>query len=306
MSDIIFKFDDERAEEILSVVYACYLNGSHLYRYYHAKNGSAPQHKHIPTSIKKRSAEHQIFLFFASILTYHSQSEMGFQQCLKLYDEWPEFFRPDVCRKSPHKLQIAFKKVGFIYPNEAARRWFFSAKGLFEEYDSNPLMIFKNGSIDDALKRKVRGNKNLLPGFGPKLLSLLALFYEELNLLNALPDAFPCDIHVQAQCIGLDIAKSQEKIFRTDPFAEFLRKNISGVCRNKNISALDLSHALWFLGNRLCMYCKKKKTTSEKFCPIFKYCSGRISTISYRRKGLWDTNKPSMDPLPLFDTAKAG
>lgn len=302
----IFEFDRERAEEILSIVYQSYLNNSHLYRYYHAKNGSAPQHKHIPISIKRGSPEHQIFLFFASILTYHSQSDMGFQQCLRLYNEYPEFFKSNVCEKSLPELQIAFKEIGFIYPNEAARRWLFSAKGLFEEYDGNSLAIFRSGNIDDVLKEKIRGNKNLFPGFGPKLFSLLALFYEELGLLSPLPDAFPCDIHVQAQCIGLNIAKSDKNLFRSDPFAEFLRRNISIICRNKNISALDLSHALWFLGNRLCMYCKKKRAVSEKFCPIFKYCSGRISTALYRRKGMWDTGKPTKIPLPLFEVLKAG
>lgn len=73
MSDI-FKFDNKRAEEILSIVHDCYLKGSHLYRYYHAKNGSAPQHKHVPESIKKGSVKHQSFLFFCFNINL-SQSE---------------------------------------------------------------------------------------------------------------------------------------------------------------------------------------------------------------------------------------
>lgn len=305
MSDM-FEFDNKRAEEILPAIYDCYLKGSHLYRYYHAKNGSAPQHKYVPENIKRGSAKHQLFLFFASILTYHSQSDMGFQQCMMIYDKNPDFFKIDVCKKSLKEMRIALKEVGFIYPNEAARRWLLSAKGLFNQYNGDPLAIFKVGSIAGVMKEKGQGSKNLFPGFGPKLFSLLSLFYEELELLDPIPDAFPCDIHVQAQCIGFGIAKSNQEIFSATPFAEFLRINISGVCRKKNVSALDLSHAQWFLGNRLCMYCKRKKAVSEKFCPVFNYCSGRVSTATYRKKGLWDINKLLIDPLPLFNTTKVG
>lgn len=141
---------------------------------------------------------------------------MGFQQCVMIYNKNPEFFKIDVCKKSLEEMQTVFKEVGFIYPNEAARRWLLSAKGLFGKYAGNPLAIFKSGNIDSVLKEKGQGKKNLFPGFGPKLFSLLSLFYEELGLLYPIPDAFPCDIHVQAQCIALDsILRSQIKTYFT-------------------------------------------------------------------------------------------
>lgn len=295
----MFKFDKKRAEEILGIIYEAHMAHTHLFRWVHANNGSAPQQKYIPAGVEKRSLEHQRFLFFCSLMTYSSQSEQGVKQCVKVYAGWPELFNKKVDGMTV--LKDIFKANGFIYPNAIAQRWHGSNRTLFKKYEGEPLKIFyKKNSINEVLLEKAVKGKNLLPGFGPKIFSLLALWYEELGLVS-LADAFPCDLHVQNECLGLDIATSSETRFRTTGFAEFLREKISEVCREKGFKPLLLSHAMWFLGSLICIKCKKKPFQAKDFCPVYSFCSGRVSTRLYRSKGEWDIEVALPGKLPLFD-----
>lgn len=293
----MFSFNREKARELFGVIYGAYLGHKNLFKWVHADNGDAPQHKYVPVGVERGSLKHQQFLFFCSLITYSSQSEQGIQQCLKIYEAYPEIF----CRKvdgSVGWLQDIFNSGGFIYPNAIAERWHGSNITLFQKYDGDPLTIFvgKN-SIDGVLSGKKEKGRNLLPGFGPKLLSLLALWYEELGLIS-LRGAFPCDVHIQNQSLGLGIAVSTENRFRTTGFAEFLRREISAVCEENGFRPLLLSHALWFLGARLCIRCRKKRVLTAFLCPVFTFCSGRVSTKLYRHKGEWDLSP--LPELPLF------
>jgi len=296
----MFDFDRERAKEVLGIIYEAYTRRTYLFKWVHTSNGDAPQHRYIPDGVKRGSLEHRQFLFFCSLITYSGQSEQGIKQCFEVHRLYPGLFDKDIINISIEELERIFAHSGFIYPNAIAGRWRGSGITLFKRYDGDPLKIFiGKDSVDEVLSSEKREKgRNLLPGFGPKILSLLALWYEELDLVF-LRDAFPCDVHVQNQCLGLGIAKSTEKRFRTTDFAEFLRRETSVVCEEQEFKPLLLSHAMWFLGNRVCVLCRKKRNRAKFLCPVFAFCSGRVSTKLYRRKGEWDLTTPKQE-LPLF------
>lgn len=295
------KFRKKKAIKVLGMIAEAYTSETHLYKYCNAKNGDAPQHRHIPKGVGKGSREHLMYLFFANLLTYHSQSEQGFLQVKRVYEKQPEMFHPSIVLRERESVCRVLTEVGFIYPNEGGRRWHLSAEALFRYYAGDPLKIFQQSKSIDGLLEKVKHRKgrNLFVGLGPKLFSLLALFYEELGVINHIRGAFPVDIHVQAECIGLHLVDIGKRIVSTTPIAEFLRPRIWEVCRREGMSALDLSHAMWFLGNRVCYpLCHKKPAQAEVLCPVWEHCDGRISTKLYSTRGKWGYDKK----FPLFDT----
>lgn len=300
----MFKFNKNKAQVLLiENLLESYKNDKHLFRYVHAKNGDAPQHKYIPEGVEKGSYNHQIFLFFATLLTYRSGSEEWFKQCADLFNRGRDLFSENVLDMDIKIIERYLRSAEFVHPIAAARYWQGNASALFGCYDGDPLKIFSNGTINKIMRLKREKGNNLFPGYGPKLFSLLALFYMELDLIDRIPDAFPCDLHVQNQCISLGLVRSESKLIDSYKLADFLRINLSHLCNKNMVSPMDLSHAMWFLGNRLCINCNKKRRISEKLCPIIDDCGGRISTWTYRFKGKWDLKEKE---LPLIDLIKTG
>lgn len=297
------KFNRKRAKKILSILHRAYAEKTHLFKYVHAQNGDAPQNI-VPPSLAKGSNEHVFYLFFATLLTYRSGSEEWFKQCARLFEEKRDVLFSDKVTKIDNQIiEKSLRSAGFVHPIAAARYWQENAKTLFSHYSGDPLKIFDNKTIEGIMSVKRKSKDNLFPGYGPKLFSLLALFYVELGAIDYIEDAFPCDLHVQNQCISLGIVKANNEIVDAYRLADFLRVNLSGLCNDLGFSALDLSHAMWFLGNRLCINCNRKRRLSEVLCPIMGYCNGRLSTWMYRKKGKWKIKK---DDLPLINFIKTG
>lgn len=299
----MFEFDKRRAKKLLiDRLFGAYYGETHLFKYVHAKNGDAPQHKYWPADVKKGSYEHQVFLFFATLLTYRSGSEEWFRQCAALFGRSRFMFFREVLEMDFKMIESHLRTAEFVHPAAAARYWKENARTLFNAYGGDPLKIFSNGTIRGVMKLKKESRGNLFPGYGPKLLSLLALFYIELDLIDPVADAFPCDLHVQNQCISLGLVKAESNMIDAYKLADFLRINLSDLCNKNGVSALDLSHAMWFLGNRICIECNRKRRISERLCPIMDCCGGRISTLMYRKKGKWKTEKDSLPLIELINT----
>ena len=149
-------------------------------------------------------------------------------------------------------------------------------------------MYRKFGSVEDILLFKKGGGD--LPGFGPKILSLLSLFYEELGLLTMPPDAFPVDVHVQRFVISTKIVTANAPA-TNEQVERVLRPLLCEVCVEEGWKPLELSHALWFLGNRCCNGCYNNAAT-EFLCPAYAKCGGSISTLPYSRRGIWEITEP--------------
>ena len=99
-------------------------------------------------------------------------------------------------------------------------------------------------------------------------------------------DAFPVDVHVQRFAISNGIIKSSGKVLNEE-VERILRPLLCEIVLEKGWSALEMSHAIWFLGNRLCSGCYRD-SIPKILCPSYGHCGGSISTITYFRRGFWD------------------
>ncbi len=281
-------WDAEKARRLVLEFHTAYQTHTHLFTNVHAMNGDAPQHKYLPADVSKGSPEHILFLFGATMLTYRSLSEMGFKQAVNLYEQKLYLFSRRAFDLSEKELYGIFKEVGFVHPSQVAKNWPRVVGELFQSYGGNPLAIFEKGVTIDGVVELKKGPKGtmLFPGFGPKLFSLLAIFYEELGVMPHVRGAFPVDLHVQRIFISSDVITGVG-VMDAAVIAEFIRVRLSELCYELNIKPLDLSHALWFLGNKLCTKCDKVKGIKSG-CPVENMCAGGIPSLSYNKTGKWN------------------
>lgn len=289
-------FYDNQARTVFKDALSTYIEHRMLYREFHAENGSAPQHWGIPNRVLSGSPEHLVFLYFTTLVTLRAESDAVFRQMVGLWQERQEFFQESVVSMEEKEIEETLRRIGYINPSQLAPRWKKCAQTLFQDLDGNPLRVFGGHQSIDAVMVAFKGQgKNRLPGYGPKLLSLLALFYRELGAIGDVDGAFPVDLHVQRICITTGIITGAGIVDSATAVAEPLRREISRICAQERMDPLALSHALWFLGAKLCVQCDKSAT--ELLCPVHTHCSGGVtSTRIYHKKGRWDLGNPDRKP----------
>lgn len=284
----LITFEHDRMFSAMRALLASFKNETHLFRY--VSIAHAPQHNHRPKMVAKGSSEHLVFLFLATLIIYRSVSDEGFKQATLLYERSSWLFTNEILSKTLDDVTEAMRAVGFIHPWEAARSWYGTAQTLFREYEGSPLRLLREiKSVDDFMTLKNNGRGNRFPGYGPKLFSLLILFYQELGIPEAfsVKEVFPVDLHVQRIFLSLGLAAFNTRFVDATTLAEHIRKEISSLCEREKICVVELSHALWFLGNRLCGNCQRVSDITLK-CPLYKWCGGAFASEPYRFRGEWD------------------
>lgn len=312
------RFNLRVAKRVFWEAHEAYTNGRLLYS--RIRLELAPQNTCIPQGVAKGSREHISFLYFTTLITYAADSDMVFRQSLRLFGEKPSIFSEKLLGLGVKHVSRCLGEVGFIRPEQGALYWHGSGTTLFQEYQGDPLRLLAVRSVDEFLLKKQALKKQCgeekLPGIGPKIFSLMALFFEELGLSREMPGAFPVDLHVQRFCISTGIAEGRG-IVGAASFAEFLRPRIYEICRELGMRPLDLSHALWFLGNRVCTRCPLVEGL-QYVCPVASRCGGAIPSLIYSRKGKWNLDAPRLEkgsrqsslfddePEMLLDAAEHG
>ncbi len=246
----------------------------------------APQRKYFPPSAEVADLNHRRWLFFAAMTDRREESERVYASHERLAGKSPELYTRDVLRMPSSEIEALLRKERVGSPGQSAKYWPRCAETLFHEYGGDPLFMYGNTNIDDLLRIKRIRKMDPLPGFGPKILSLLSLFYEELGLMEMPSDAFPVDVHVQRFAISTGIIQCAGRVLN-EHAEQVLRKLLCGLCFEEGWSSLELSHAIWFLGSRLCSSCYRNKAI-PMLCPVHDQCGGSISTLKYFQKGIWD------------------
>lgn len=274
----------ERAREVLHPLYQAYQEQKQLFAHV-TRVDNAPQQRFFPSGVVKGSVEHRRWLFFAAMTDRRAVSDEVYASHERLWRRTPKLYSKDVLDMSQHEIAklLSGERVGS--PRQSATYWPRSARTLFESFDGDPVMIYqKFGSVNSILAS--RKKENPLPGFGPKILSLLSLFFEELGLMVMPPDAFPVDVHVQRIALSTGIATASAPI-TNESLENVLRPLLCELCITEQWKPLELSHAMWFLGNRCCSGCYRNAAV-ELLCPVYALCQGSSSTLSYFQRGFWD------------------
>ncbi len=277
--------DEKRAPEILRILYGEYVDSRKLFRYVNRET-HAPQRKYVPADVPLGGFEHRKWLFFAAMTDRREESERVYASHKRLFSRARFLYTDEVMEMPPQRIAEILKSEKIGSPGQSAKYWPRCTETLYGDFFGDPIHLYKEKSIAALLAFKKSRAKEPLPGFGPKILSLLSLFYEELGLMQMPEDAFPVDVHVQRFAISTGIIQGSGKVTNED-VEKVLRPLLCAVVREEGWSALELSHAIWFLGNRLCKGCYQKRA-AEFLCPAYGYCGGSISTKPYFRHGVWD------------------
>lgn len=279
-----------RAKDVLGPLYRAYKEQRQLFAHV-AYEESALHRIFFPFGVKKGSIEHRRWLFFVAMTDTRSVSRVVYENHARLWVTKPQLYSEKVLDMSFSAILRILTRESMGIPKQSAEYWQRSARTLFDFFEGDPLTIYqKLGSVESILKFSKSGRgvgKKLLPGFGPKILSLLALFYSELGLMPIPEDAFPVDVHVQRFAIATGIVTAEISIVRNYKLERVLRLLLCEICMEEKWTPLDLSHAVWFLGNKCCNGCYWN--TAVKFlCPSYEMCGGAPSTLLYNRSGAWN------------------
>lgn len=319
-----FTWDEKKAEEFLLPLYEEYKKKKWLYFSVHNEyrpgihvgKRYAPQHEFRPNGVDPATREHDIFLAFTNQLDFRTDSRRVYRAMEKLWEKFPEMFTEEAfTRLTKKEVEHALRAVRYTYPNQGTGRWISFARTLYENFGGDPLAIFKIagvGSIDEMMlhRSKVRRKKpHYLSGKGPKLLSLLAMMYEEFERIPAFPRSFPVDLHVQRTLNALGVISwDEEQNVDASILAEYIRINLVYFFERYRLSVVPTSHMIWFLGNALCTQCHelraKKPSRLAQLCPMYQMgCKGpKYLSATYSQERQWSNRMIIISEVPKPET----
>jgi endonuclease III len=292
------------AVDVLSGLYFSYKDKSHLSAYVNPEN-SAPQVVNFPINLPRdpQSLMYRKWLAVATVTDRRTVSEGVYRGHARLYETYPDWYTPEGFAAADKKfIQDMYAKNGVGMAGQSVQYVGVVLKSIRDYFMDDPLNIFRYKEVGLVLKEIKRMKKGLgfnpLPGFGPKILSLYAMYLEQLGLVCVV-DAIPVDVWVQSIMIStgaITISPGE----RNSTLEKALRPFIVNLCLQKGWSRVDMSHAIWFNGNQNCNVCKSQNLSD--LCPIYSQCRGRVSSESYFRKGQWDPSDviPKSKQISIF------
>lgn len=280
--------DPEAARRSLRQLYEAYGAKQKLYASVGREN--APQTRFLPTSIEKGSLEHRIWLFFAALNDRRDASENVYRIQRNLWETRREFYTAEVLSLESETFVKLLREAGISMATTSARNWLISARAIFGHYEGDPIRIYDGSSIDEL--HRFSRKKISIAGYGTKLLSLLALFYQEAGVLPVLPDnTFPIDLHAQRFALAQGIVKTGENTSISNSLLEsHLRRLFYYIATQEGFEVLELAHALWLLGNGMCTRCSRTAGARD-YCPVFESCGGGLPTRAYFTHGKWQVEE---------------
>lgn len=290
MKQITFNYalGEELMERLLDAYERQY--GIHGYR----PETHAPQHLFIPEGMKRGSLEWRRWLARAAGTDRWTVSMRHYQSHVELQKTHPQLYTREAAMYQAFFVEPLLREAGITMPNQTARGWPILAYTLDCEFGDDPLAIYRGGSIESilAFKRQFKRERGYepLPGYGPKISSLLAVFLEEAGLVK-IEDALPVDLHAQRIFISTGIITLHEVVLN-EVLENEIRLFVCDLCTRKGWSRVKLAHALWFLGNKGCTVCHRH-SDMELACVLWSKCGGRASSVDYFGKGQWNPNLQS-------------
>ncbi len=290
----------KRAVNVLELIYESAIYKRGFFAHIQTER-NAPQRIFFPSNTREGDANHILWLLFAAMTDRRGQSMRIYEGHQNLWEEHRWLYSEEVIKSDPDTIIDIVRGAKLGLHRNIIENWTRVAKTLFESLDGNPLNIYRQGSIN-TLVYPNKGDAVLdLPGFGPKILSLLSMFYAELDVMKMPEDAFPVDVHVQRIAISTGILGSRTGFIYNSHAEAILRLIICHIIHMKGWSQVELSNALWLIGNKGCSGCYRSASMSH-FCPVYTQCAGAIDSGPYY-KGKWDLTKmylKSRDPSGVF------
>lgn len=308
-------FNEASCRKFVDALISAYRLPAGLYvGVHHDMPAASVQRRFVPVGIQPGSEQHVMWL---TIVNFFDSMSESYQVHGTI---WAKFGRGDlfagnkidqlfdrrVLTLSVQELQALFRYIGFSFPNDRAKRFYVFVRDLYGPIlQGDPRRIFTEfgENIDELYQRVNRSSSKVLPGYGKKLFSLLALYFYEFGVHTEMfSGAYPADRHVQRQLIQsgvITIGSGKGSVDAAHVIAEIIRVKLIPLLAEMEVSVLEFCHAQWFLGNRLCRHCaswvaEKKTGKIDHACPLWKegrlgggLCEGGRGTSGYHKTGRW-------------------
>ena len=295
------EFDKERARRLLGVIYRRFTNGGGAQEEIKRR---APQWVYRPESLAFASPPHRVWLFCAAATDAREDSARVYNTHSQLWRnaraplpfrtkqrKTHELYTEKVLKWSHADFVWGLAKCQFGNPHRTIEWWPRRSLTLWKDWGGDPYRMFELGSINALMEWKAKQKEDPIPGIGPKIASLIAIFLEETGL-PAVRDAFPIDVHVQSLALSLRLVRfTRVAPILNETLEAILRPNLVALCEEEGWSRILLSHALWLRGNSGCRNCEASRHMARD-CPVYADCQGRFSTNPYTRLGLWLPGNP--------------
>lgn len=289
MKTITFNFS--LGETLMERLLEAYQRGHGIHRF--KPETHAPQHLSIPEGIKRGGKEWRRWLARAAGTDYRTQSMHHYAAHARLQEKHPPLYTHEAAGYMPIMVGLILKEEGFSKWETMSTQLPVLADTFAREFQDDPLNLYRGGSIDSVLEFKNRFRREHgyegIPGFGPKISSLFAVFLEEAGLVQV-DDALPVDVWVQQIFIATGIITLLGEA-RNETLENEIRLFLCDLCARRSWNRIELAHALWFLGNRGCKECHRFPDM-EVACVLWCNCRGKAASDSYRLRGLWTPENP--------------
>ncbi len=298
-------FDASRARELFGRILERYLHD--LRRRTIRKEDLAPQWRHRPRAIAVGSDAHRRWLFSSAATDVRGDSNRVYETHRRLFENdrlalpfhdlrsTRELYEAEVLSWTDDDLRHGLAKCQFGNPrrNVDGGWWKTRARTLWETWDGDPFRMFAGGTVDAVVAFKKANGANPLPGIGPKVASLIGIYFEEIGHAP-IPDAFPIDVHVQRIALALRVViPLRPAPILNETLEQLLRPRLAALCAEESWDRIDLSHALWGRGNHLCTGCWRDPNAIMG-CEVFRECQGAYWSRPYFQMGLW---LPELGPM---------
>lgn len=274
-----------RSFEVLDQIVPAYLERKALFQWKH--RDGAPQNIFRPKNLPVGGVRHARWLFFAAMTDRREESKMVYQGHARVWEKYAGLlYDNQVWKLSATDIEkILRENGGFGMAKTSSQVWIENSATLFKQFDGDPRRLFEGRTVDDIMELKKKKKWNI-PGFGPKIVSLLAMFYVEAGMIEQSFDAFPVDVHVQRISLSTGIVKIKKDTGNVN-MELALRPLLTSICHERGWNIVDASHALWLLGNSLCSNCSRT-SASKLYCPAYDLCGGPFESKRYFTEGKWD------------------
>lgn len=216
------------------------------------------------------------FLFFTVMLDYSTLSEQLYYRMKELYERNPHLFDPKFILSgniTEQQLSENFlrEKIRPRYPRKAVERWFKLSYYVYVMYRGLFTNILEGVESYDLVRQRIDN----LPGYGPKLTSLIIKFLIKRGFLPRSMEFeldIPVDVHVKRILYYTGVTDREEV---SESEINAIQEAFKAKCKEMHLSPIIVDDYLWVLGSRLCC-CKKpgKPCHCEKcsICPLRPLC----------------------------------
>lgn len=227
--------------------------------------------ENMPSNLKLGGREHALFFFCCC---YYMRGGIKSDQAIKslgrIYEKHsqlfdPLTFSPEVFLTKEQEIidMLSLEKSLNYGLKDIARFWVKNFYKLATYWEGNPINLFQGISNYEELCAVIQNRDrfklhqpNGFYGFQEKMVSMLAFFLADTDIIPTFSFPVPVDFHVLRMVVSQNLLKikngSDVIDFRNPQILATIRQMSEDYCRKHNVDARRLSDVLWLYSGAMC------------------------------------------------------